>query len=136
MSTKLGIDLNELRAALRNVKQGRIEELLEIAIDSDLFSNEFKDGSFLRSAKTELRRALRQLETDEGVPEWWSTKEVDEDGKEHRVYRQELLFTVEDYKLVIGEYVENSNRYAEVAKGLKKRCYAKFRVQIPLPFSY
>lgn len=78
-----------------------IDDIAERCDAEGFWSDEWLAGALERAKKYELRRLLRAVEGDDGFPMYASITVTDEEGSETRLYKQEALFDVEDYVVVI-----------------------------------
>lgn len=77
---------------------------------------------------------FQALMGDDGFPLYASVEMKDENGKTCRVYKQEMLFDVEDYRKVVTYHHDRSNYHRRMSAGYKTRCKNRFNVQLTLPF--
>jgi hypothetical protein len=86
-------------------------------------------------AKKQLaRRLIRQSKDEKGWPTIASVETVNADGQTVRVYKQETLFEVEDYKQVVQYHHERSAYHRKMREGYRRRAKQRFGVQLPIPF--
>ena len=111
-----------------------IEELMAICDEGEYWSDEFMETVTEQAKKFHIRRLIKSLKGKDGFPLYASVETTDENGKTCRVYKQELLFDVEDYRKVVTYHHNRSNYHRRMAAGYKSRCNKRFNVQLPLPF--
>lgn len=86
------------------------------------------------AAKKSAARKLMKSMRNGNAPEWASIVTTNEDGEEQRIYKQETLFDVEDYRQVVRYHVDRSKYHKDTAQAYADRCEAKFSVQLRLSF--
>jgi len=87
-----------------------------------------------KTLKFNCRQMLRSLKTDDGLPLFASIVEADPTGKETRVYKQESLFNIEDYKQVVNYHGQQVVHHARMASHYAKAYQKQTSKQIHLPF--
>jgi hypothetical protein len=75
---------------------------------------------------------IRKLKDKDGFPLFPSVRVTDEQGVTRHVYKQELLFDLEDYRVVVDYHANLSKHHRTMAKGYADRCEKKFMVQLSL----
>jgi hypothetical protein len=92
----------------------------------------FEQRAVSNAKKAQIRKVISKLKDKDGFPLFPSITIVDDEGKRKRVYKQELLFDVEDYKTVVNYHAKLSNHHRDMAEGYAKRCEKKHQVQLSL----
>ncbi|MBS4027214.1 MAG: hypothetical protein KGZ58_01145 [Ignavibacteriales bacterium] len=87
-----------------------------------------------KALKFACRQLLRSIKTEEGLPAFASIVEADPNGNEQRVYKQEALFDVNDYKQVVNYHSKQMVHHAKMARHYAKECQHQTSEQIHLPF--
>lgn len=82
-----------------------------------------------------IRREIRLLTDETGFPVITSIKRPNPDtGEVERVYKQEALFDIDDYRQVVSYWTERTNYGARMARSYRDRAQSRLHVQIPLQF--
>lgn len=113
-----------------------IDTLTDAAISDSEFN--FEEGPIARAArgemKSQVRRLIKKLRGADGVPDFASIIRKNEDGDKVRVYKQETLFDMNDYRQTIN-YWHQAKKYAgKMEHGYRKRCRERFGMDPELPF--
>jgi hypothetical protein len=114
-----------------------IDDIVEAMEAAHLFDNERQQAVVNKWKKQEARRIVRTLKDDSGWPVYFSIKIDDGAGGTKRVYAQEALFDLEQYKQAINYFSQASVRAAAMANELTRRARAKLGVtghQLRFPF--
>lgn len=106
-----------------------INDILELCDNAGFWSNDFLAESKDKAKKAAIRRLIKSIKGDDGIPEWASVVIADEAGQPQRIYKQEMLFDVADYRQVVQYHVGRSEYHRETAKGYATRCKKRFNVQ-------
>jgi hypothetical protein len=109
-----------------------IDELVSILDESGYWEDGFRAKALANAKKTHVRGMIRKLKDKDGFPLFPSVRITDAEGVTRRVYKQELLFDVEDYKAVVNYHANLSNHHRTMAKGYADRCEKKYEVQLSL----
>lgn len=113
-------------------KWASIEDLVSLCDDAGYWSDEFYAQAQGSAKKSMVRRLIRTLKDDTDFPVWASVETTNEDGKNVRVYKQETLFDVDDYRQVVSYHSDRSSYHATVAKEYAKRCKVRFNKQLKI----
>jgi hypothetical protein len=121
--------------ATREAEWASIDELCTMCFDAgDVFSEDDWEQARRSYAKTRIRREMKRLTDETGFPLFASVHTADpETGKQKRVYKQEALFDIEDYRAVIEEYAGRVKHDYEMMRGYRDRAEARFSEQLTLP---
>lgn len=113
-----------------------IDEIWERVAEAGGFDDEPINGEAVRRYQMVLlRRELKRLKDATGFPTFASIVRADaESGESKRVYLQEQLFDIEQYRQVIDYHANRTNYHAGVARRYAKRAEERYGIQIPLPF--
>ena len=109
-----------------------IDGLVAICDEAGCWEVDFEQRAILNTKKARIRKVVSKFKDKDGFPLFPSITLVDDDGKKRRVYKQELLFDVEDYMVVVDCHARLSNHHREMAEGYVKRCERKHQVQLSL----
>lgn len=112
-----------------------IDTLIALCDEHGFWTDEFIAHVEDNAKKSFVRRMIKTLKTDEGDPVWASVEMTDDEGKTVRVYKQETLFSLDDYRQVVEYHTDRSNHHREMAMGYATRCRKRFKKQIPTMFS-
>ncbi len=122
-------------AAVNGAEWASIDDLREMCDEAgDVFSEE-DDEQAKRSHKNQrIRREIKKMTDASGFPVFASVHTTDpETGKQRRVYKQEALFDIEDYRAVIEDYAKSLQHDYQMMKGYRDRAEQRFSEQLPLP---
>ena len=84
--------------------------------------------------KSLIRRWIKHDRTADGYPAWESIVQPGADGEPRRVYKQEPLFSLEDYRQSIQAWVDRSEYAAHRARDLSHRAFKRYQVQLLFPW--
>lgn len=115
-----------------------IDDIVAAMEAAHLFDRQKESKVVKRWRKSEARRMIRSLKDETGWPRWFSIVLTDEKtGERQRVYGQEALFNLEEYRQAISYFSGVSVRAATMANELARRARRKLKLrsrQMPLPF--
>lgn len=106
-----------------------INDILELCDNAQFWTDDFLAEAEGKAKKATIRRLMKSIKGRDGAPEWASVVTADETGRPQRVYKQETLFDVADYRQVVAYHVGRSEYHKETAKGYARRCKKRFNVQ-------
>jgi len=113
---------------------GRVETYLQcLDADDGYWSDEFLANAVEAAKLAHVRRQIKNIKTDDGVPIFGSTTETGEDGQEYPIYKQEALFDEGDYAHLVEYHGSRAKYHLNMAYGYQERARARFGVQIPMP---
>jgi len=112
-----------------------INDLLELCDTAA----DFWEAAWLKTAtaaakKAVIRRFVRQLKDEDGWPAIASIVVTETDGTQQRIYKQEELFHVEDYRQVVSYWVGNTQYSMKMAEGYRDHAAKRYAVQLDLPW--
>ena len=113
-----------------------IEELVAECDNAE----DFWDAQWLATAvssakKSLVRKYIREVKDEEGMPLWHSIVTVDTTGMECHQYKQEVIFDKEDYLQVIQYYIDRTTYTMRMAESLRDRAIKRSYVeQLALPW--
>ncbi len=108
-----------------------IDDLMAICDEAGYWESDFESRALTNAKKMRIRKIISKVKDKDGFPLFPSVTILD-DGKKKRVYKQETLFDVEDYKAVVNYHASLSNHHRDMAEGYVKRCEKKHQVQLSL----
>jgi hypothetical protein len=111
-----------------------VDDLVRHCEREGLFSKEFLEHATATAKKALVRKMARAQKDGRGWTQWASIKTKTPDGKEIRVYKQETLFDLEDYRQVIGYHATLAQHHRQVAQGYAARARERFGKQLKFPF--
>ena len=115
-------------------KWATIDDIMGMCDKAGYWSETFLEESEVQSKKSHIRRLVRGLKDETNWPVWASVEKTDENGNKVRVYKQETLFDVDDYRQAVSYHSGVSNHHRAMASGYARRCRNRFNRQIPLNF--
>ncbi len=104
---------------------------MAICDEAGYWESDFESRALTNAKKMRIRKIISKVKDKDGFPLFPSVTILD-DGKKKRVYKQETLFDVEDYKAVVNYHARLSNHHRDMAEGYVKRCEKKHQVQLSL----
>lgn len=122
---------SEIAASLQG--WATIDEIVDACNEAGFWGDEFLMEVENAAKKSAARKLMKSLRSG-NAPEWASIVTTDENGDEKRIYKQETLFDVEDYRQVVRYHVNRAKYHRETAQGYADRCETKFNVQLRLAF--
>jgi hypothetical protein len=129
MSHKL--DKAEFLSITASMRWAKIDEIVDACDQADYWTEEFLDGAVLEAKKSATRRLIKQLKDNEGMPLFHSVEATSpESGEPIKVYMQEELFVVDDYRAVVTYHDGKASYHKSMAKKLNRRCYDRYRVSV------
>src|SRR5512137_1067427 len=111
-----------------------IEELVSMCDQAGFWTDDFLATVTDVAKKSTIRRLIRDVRDEDGWPSIGSIETTNEAGETVRVYKQEALFDIEDYRKVVAYHSERSRHHRNMAIGYAKRCKTRFNKQPPLDF--
>ena len=108
-----------------------IEQRLDAA---GFFDADFVQHLAARARRSTIRQFLRRLKGPDGRPLWHSIVESAEEGTGLRRYKQESLFTKEDYLQAIGYAVRKGQYWQHQAEHLREGLHKRYGEQLTLPW--
>ena len=111
-----------------------IDQLVAICDEGAYWTDEFMQTSTRNAKKAHIRRLIKTIKDDDDWPVWASIDSTDEDGNMLRVYKQELLFDVEDYRKVVTYHADRSAYHKQMALGYGTHCKRRFGIQLHFDF--
>jgi len=124
----------EFLDATSSTQWATIDELVKQLDDLGYWDAMFNSRALLDSKKQHVRRLMRSMKDENGVPLFANIVTQDENGDEKRVYKQETLFDMTDYRQTVNYHVATSQHHRQMAIGYRNRAFTRYAVQIPLPF--
>ena len=121
--------------AVSELGWAEVGDIVEALDGTDFWGDEWLEHAAAEQKKAYVRRKIKQLKGSDGWPVWASVAVTDTDGSEKRVYKQETLFDLEDYRKVIAYHADRSDYHKHMANGYTKRARKRFHVQLLLPFA-
>ena len=109
-----------------------IDDIMDVCDSAGFWTDDFLHEAEGKAKKSAIRRLIKSIRGQDGSPEWASVVMTDEAGEPQRIYKQETLFDVADYRQVVEYHVGRSEYHKETAKGYANRCKKRFNVQLQL----
>lgn len=132
----MSASINELiLEATKDDQWSDINALVSRCDDAGVWTDEELDLATQAFKKDYVRRHIRSMKDESGWPLFASIKQKSAEGVLRRVYKQELLFDVEDYRQVVTYHAERGRHHYEKARGYGRRGEERYGVQLPLPFA-
>lgn len=131
----IATDIAELfLEATKDSRFGDIDFLVEKCEAAGIFSDEELDHAAESYKKDRVRRLMKSIKDDNGWPLFASVVVTEASGEEKRVYKQELMFDIDDYIQVSSYHKDRSHYHMKMANGYTQRGNTRFCEQYPLPF--
>jgi hypothetical protein len=109
-----------------------IDTLVEKLVAAHAFPEVEEDAILLQWRKSQVRRAVKSLKNEHGIPLIFSIVDVEASGQMVRKYKQEALFNMDDYKQVIEYCRERGSYWRKLEKYLLRSARDKFGEQAQL----
>lgn len=126
-----------LRGVVINQAFATIDDIVRAMDKAHVFPEEEERAVVTKWKKAEARRLVRQMKDDSGWPLFFNIVIQDQKGHKQRVYAQEALFDLQQYRQAItyfkGVSVQAAATANELARRARRRLKLKSR-QLPLPF--
>lgn len=103
-----------------------IQDLVKEFDRANYWTEDFLRHATYSAKAAHVRREIRKVKDDNGNPVWASIEKKDEEGKRVRVYKQELLFSFDDYQQVTLYWHERKTYCAKMERGYRRRCKERF----------
>lgn len=108
---------------------------LSAKLDNAKFWTDEQMAAGMESYKRDfIRRAMRSMKDANGWPIFASVVVQESDGSKVRVYKNETLFDVEDYRQTVAYHQRIARHHIKMSNGYAKRCGEHTGNQLPLPF--
>jgi hypothetical protein len=107
-----------------------VEDLVERCDAIGFWSQDFADEAAREAKKARVRKLIRTLKDGHGWPQWASVQIIDADGRKRRVYKQETLFDLEDYRKVVAYHATLGKHHQAMAAGYRKRAEGRFQKRL------
>ena len=120
--------------ATKDSRWGDIDFLVEKCESAGVFSDEELERAAESYKKERVRRLVKSIKDENGWPIFASVVAFEADGTEKRVYKQETLFDVEDYRQVVIFHQSRATHHMQMANGYAERSNNRFDDQLKLPF--
>lgn len=125
------LDGENFRKITSKLKWAPIEDLVEACDSAEFWTEDFVSRALGIAKRDAIRHLIRGIRDDEGEPLYHSVEVTDpETGKSTKVYMQEALFQVEDYRVVVNYHESKASRHSARAKKMNQRCLDRYRVSI------
>lgn len=111
-----------------------IDALVDACEQAGFWGADFVQAATVQAKKSHVRKLIKSLKDKEGWPVWASVETTNESGETVRVYKQETLFDIEDYRKVVNYHAGVAQHHVAMARGYARRCKKRFNKQIALPF--
>lgn len=111
-----------------------IDDLVATCDAQGFWEQEWLDTTTDVAKKTKVRRLIRQVKDADQWPAWSSIVIADTDGVRKRLYKQEVLFNVEDYRQVVTYWVGSTQYGMKMAQGYRDHAVKRYAVQLSLPW--
>jgi hypothetical protein len=128
----------ELRQAIlailgRQEGWATIDELVACLDRDNRWPQEWLTMVSARAKKDEVRHLIRRCKDENGWPTVASVITQTPEGKV-RVYKQETLFTLDDYRQAVAYHHGRAKHFTKMRDGYRKRCYERLHVQLEIPY--
>ena len=111
-----------------------VDQLVAACNEAEIWPEGFLETVEAKAKKAHVRRMVRSLKDEGGWPLWASIETTNERGEPVRIYKQETLFDVGDYRQVVHYHSDRSRHHRTMAIGYAQRCKRRFGRQLMLPF--
>lgn len=113
-----------------------IDELVSMLDKAEYWDEAFTAQAVAQRKKIHIRGVIRNLKDKDGWPIFASVVQVDEDGNEVRIYKQETFFDRDDYMQVVSYHVDIVRHHVTMAVGYRQRAKHRYGMQIELPLMF
>lgn len=113
-----------------------IDSLRKKLEESGYFTPEFLSTAMRNAKNQAIRSALNKHKDADGLPKYVSIIRTNDKGKKERVYKQETLFDMGDYKQVVRYRYDRVRHEVDVTKIYISRAFARFGERIQLSFDF
>ena len=104
-----------------------IGELVE-ELDAREAWGDFEERALLEAKKALVRRLIRQQKDEDGHRRVASIEVPAASGETERIYKQETLFVLEDYKQICAYHMAKQHHHLQEARGYASRCEIRYGV--------
>lgn len=124
--------VQSIKDLLRSKKWSTIDDFTDALADTGFFTKEDDQLAKLAGRKMKVRKLLKRMKDETGMPVFASIPVQDEKGKITHIYKQESLFNKNDYQRVIESLVRQSTSLIDMAKRYQQRAKERLGVQLKL----
>ena len=111
-----------------------IDELIEQFDDKDYWNEDFYAEAVRDAKAAHIRRGMREQKKADGEPEWRSVMTTRDDGQVVRVYKQEVMFNLDDFRQVHVYHCERAMHHISRARYVARTVKKEYGVQLTFPF--
>lgn len=127
-------ELDEFEGMFEHRGFQHIDDLIDALDDAGFWKERWLMTAARRAKKAKVRALMRQSKDPSGWPNWASIVVEHPDGTTDRLYQQERLFDVDDYKQVIQYWVSYTEHGRRMAEGYRDRLVKRSGEQLVLPW--
>lgn len=111
-----------------------VDEFVRALDAGDYWPANFIEHALEIAKKHHVRRMARTVRDETGFPVLASVVTRDESGQAVRIYKQETLFNLDDYRQVVQYHKDRGLHHIHMANTYATRSNNRFDDQLPLPF--
>lgn len=112
----------------------RIDDIVRRCDEAEFWTAGFIATATVAAKKAHIRKLIKSQKDETNWPLWASIEVTDATGNISRIYKQECLFDVSDYRQVAAFHADRSHHHRAMAVGYAKRCRKRFNTQLTLQF--
>jgi hypothetical protein len=112
----------------------RIDEIIDALDAADFWKESWLRDATRRAKKAKVRALLKHSKDTDGWPTWASIVRTNPDGTTDRLYQQERLFNLEDYRQVVTYWTHYAEHGRRMAEGYRNRMLKHGGEQLTLPW--
>ena len=107
-----------------------VDECVSALDASNAWGDTFLDDALREAKKVVVRRVMQSMRAADGTRNVASVETTNEAGERVRVYKQECLFKVEDYRQVVAYHRDRGEHHQREAARYAERCRIRLGVEI------
>jgi len=111
-----------------------IDDIVDTLDDAGFWKETWLAETTRRAKKAKIRGLIKQSKDADGWPTWASIVIANPDGTTDRLYQQERLFDMEDYRQVVTYWVSYAEHGRRMAEGYRDRMIKRGGEQLTLPW--
>ena len=127
--------LEQFQALIADLGETTVDQIKDRLDAHNHWDEDFYTAVLDRAKRSDIRQALRRLKGPDGRPLWYSVVgNAEEEDAGKRLYKQEALFNVEDYRQVIGAAIARAQYWQGQAAHLRDNLHKRYGEQLALPW--
>lgn len=127
-------ELDDFEGLFEHRGYHHIDAMIDLLDDAGFWKESWLTTTTRRAKKATIRSMIRQSKDPSGWPTWASIVVANPDGTSDRLYQQERLFNLEDYKQQVAYWIGYAEHGMRMAEGYRDRMRKRGGEQLTLPW--